>query len=271
MRRSALPALVLVALAAAAPVSAQPPGDEAAQRALVTALRAALPFPEARPDGTPVDGGVDAVWTVLWPDPGAGTVEVLANPLNAANRERALAVEKAIQQSAMRSQRRSQGDYEQALEDFQRTGRVSGIREISLDDDGVAGARYDAESHLVVSVRSLDDTLSFDVATAVAPEVVTGVTGPAVVIRVPANVYKEEADPGAPPDEQFCADQAWLVFGAAGPASMAPGDGVPRVGVTVPVAPGRGGAVVSISGNPALVEQALREADWSVLQAVLGG
>jgi hypothetical protein len=275
MRRSALRAALLVALVAAAPLHAQATVDEALQRAFVAALRPALPFPEAAADGTPISGRTDSVWAVRWPDAGEERVEVLANPLNAENRERALAVEKAIQQAAMKSQRRSQGDYEQALSDFERTGRVSRIREISLGDEGVAGERYDAESHLVLTVAPLVDNLSFSVATGVPPQVVTGVARPATVIRVPANVYQEPAEAGAPPEEHYCAEQAWLVFGASGPATIVRREGGPQVDVTVPV-PGapagrRGSVVVSISGNPSLVEQALRDADWSAFRTVIGG
>lgn len=265
-------AALLAALAVAAPLRAQPAGDDALVRALVLALRPALPFPAAGPDGTPASGGAQPVWVVRWPEGGGGQVEVLANPLHPENRERALAAEEAIQKAAMRSQRRSQGDYEQALSDFARTGRVSNIREISLDDDGVAGERYDADSHLLVSVAPLDDDLSFSVATGIPPAVMNGVAGATMVIRVPANIYKAAAEAGAPAEEHYCAEQAWLVFGDAGVAVISPRADGPQVDVTVPVAAapgGRAGMVVSISGNAALVEQALRQADWPALRAAL--
>ncbi|MGE0462308.1 MAG: hypothetical protein AB7Q16_13145 [Vicinamibacterales bacterium] len=265
-------AALLVALTGAAPLRAQPAQEDALRRALVSALRPALPYPEAGPDGTPASGGAQPVWVVRWPEAGDGEVEVLANPLNPENRERALAAEKAIQAAAMRSQRRSQGDYEQAVSDFERTGRVSGIREISLDDEGVAGERYDADSHLAVSIEPLDADLAFSVATGVVPAQVNGIDGPATVIRVPANVFEVPAGPGEPAEQHYCAEQAWLVFGASGPSAIAPRDKSPHVDVTVPVSAGsgvRGGAVVSMSGNPALVEQALRKGDWVALRAVL--
>lgn len=263
-------AALLAALAVAAPLRAQPAGDDALVRALVLALRPALPFPAAGPDGMPASGGAQPVWVVRWPEGGGGQVEVLANPLHPENRERALAAEEAIQKAAMRSQRRSQGDYEQALSDFARTGRVSNIREISLDDDGVAGERYDADSHLLVSVAPLDDDLSFSVATGIPPAVMNGVAGATMVIRVPANIYKAAAEAGAPAEEHYCAEQAWLVFGDAGVAVISPRADGPQVDVTVPVAAasgGRAGIVVSISGNAALLEQALRQADWPALRA----
>lgn len=263
----------LAALAAGAPLHAQPGADEALGHALVSALRPALPFPDANADGTPAGGDVGPVWVVRWPDAGDGRVEVWSNPLNPENRKRALAVEAEIQEAAMRAQRRSQGDYEQALSDFERTGRVSGIREISLTDDGVAGERYDADSHLLVSVAPLDDDVSFSVATGVMPSVVSGVNGPATVIRVPAHVYAAPDGAAWPPGEHYRAEQAWLVFGEAGTATIVRrADGL-HVDVTVPVetSPGRGGALVEISGNPSLVEQALQKGDWSALRAVVGG
>lgn len=265
-------AILPAALTAAAPLLARPPEHAALHRALVSALRPALPFPEAGRDGTPASGGAQPLWVVRWPVTGDGEVEVVANPLNLENRKRALAAEQAIQAAAMRSQRRSQRDYEKAVSDFERTGRVSGIQEISLDDEGLAGEKYDADSHLLVSIAPLDDDLAFSVATGVVPAEVTGVDGPTTVIRVPANIYRTAPDAGAPAEEHYCAEQAWLVFGRSGPAAMAPRDNSPHVDVTVPVSRGPGaggGAVVSIRGNPALVEQVLRKADWPVLRAAL--
>ena len=54
--------------------------------------------------------------------PGNLRVDVLANPLNPGNHERALKAEAEIQKAVMASQRQSQADYEQAVSDFERTG-----------------------------------------------------------------------------------------------------------------------------------------------------
>ena len=105
--------------------------------------------------------------------------------------------EAEIQRAAMASQRKSQADYEQALRDFQRTGTVGDIREISLRDDGVAGERYDAESQLTIRADEFGDAHAFTVATSRLPEALPASGGPAVIVRVAANTYRE---PGAAGD-----------------------------------------------------------------------
>src|SRR5687768_6580872 len=108
--------------------------DAALSAGLAKSMRAALPFPPATAEGTPVGGDVNAVWTVRWPDGDEPRIEVLANPLNTGNRERALKAEQEIQKAAMNSQLRSQDDYERAVKEFERTGRAPTIREITLRD-----------------------------------------------------------------------------------------------------------------------------------------
>ena len=247
--------------------------DAALPAGLVTALRKALPFPAATAEGTPVGGGTDAVWTVRWPDPDALRVEVLANPLNTANRDRALKAEQEIQKSAMNAQLRSQGDYERAVKEFERTGRTSAsIREISLRDDGLAGERYDAESQLTITAQPIAAGHRFTVLTATTPAVTSGVPG-AVVLRVPANAYQDQATGGLPGMAHYCPEQAWVFFGPVGTPVVAPRDGA-EVDISVPAGgqtPAARGTLVWISGNGALVEQVLTQADWSVLRALFAG
>jgi len=270
MRRLALlTAGVLVATFATAP--AQPLDSAALRQALVAALKPALPFPAAHADGTPEAGGADPVWTVRWSETDEPHVDVLANPLNDANRQRALAAEQAIQNAAMQSQRRSQADYEQALTDFQRTGRTSEIREISLRDDGVAGERYDAESQLTVSAEIVDAPRRFTVSSGVRPEVVSGFTAASSTVRLPANTYVEADAGGVPGSAHYCPEQAWVFVGGLIP-SVGPGAHVPAFDISVSMSGGAGGrgVVVWIRGNARLVEQVLTRAVWAGLGARLG-
>lgn len=239
--------------------------------ALRPALARALPFPEAQPDGMPVGGVTEPLWIVRWPAAGDLRVDVLANPLNPGNHERAMKAEAEIQRAAMASQRKSQADYEQALRDFQRTGTVGDIREISLRDDGVAGERYDAESQLTIRADEFDDAHAFSVGTSRLPEAVPASAGPAVIVRVAANTYREPGTAGDPGLTRFCAEQAWVYFGAlTTPVITRRSDD--SAAVSVARAPGASrGVVVSISGNVELVNRVLQQADWGSLKAHLGG
>jgi len=98
-------ALTTAVVLALASVSAAEARQSAALRdALMAAVRPALPFPEASNDGTPSGDDPGPLWTVHWPAEDSAVVEVLANPLNAENRARALKAEAAIQKAAMQSQ-----------------------------------------------------------------------------------------------------------------------------------------------------------------------
>lgn len=256
--------------AAVATVPAQSIDDADLREALKEALAPALPFPAARPDGTPETGGADAVWTVRWAPPDEPRVEVLANPLNDENRRRALAAEQAIQKAAMQAQRRSQADYEQALSDFQRTGRTSEIREISLRDDGVAGERYDAESQLTVSAERIDTPRTLAVAGGSRPEAVAVAPDASAVLRVPASTYLEEGPDGVPGALRYAPEQAWILVGglAADPPS---GPDAASPDVTVSPVDRRGGVLVWIRGNAELVEQIVTRGAWIRLRALFGG
>jgi hypothetical protein len=250
------------------------PADGPLSAALVKAVGKALPFPVATDEGTPVGGSVDAEWTVRWPAADELRVEVLANPLNTANRDRALKAEQEIQKSAMNAQLRSQGDYERALKEFERTGRTSGsIREISLRDDGLAGERYDAESQLTIVAHPIAAGHRFTVATSTMPAVSTVVPG-VVLVRVPANAYQEEEVDGLPGMARYCPEQAWVFFGAVGAPKIARLGGADvdvSLGDPGQAAAGQPGTVVWISGNASLVERVLTQADWSVLRALAEG
>jgi hypothetical protein len=201
-------------------VAAQPRDGVLSSASLVRALSRALPFPAASDDGTPAGGSADPVWTVRWPEPDELRVEVVANPLNAKNREQALKVEREIQKAAMQSQSRSQGDYERAVSEFERTGRASGIREISLREDGLAGERYDADSQLTITATTIGAAHEFAVSTATMPAISDSIPG-AIVVRVAANAYEEPATGDLPGALHYCPEQAWVFFGAQAPRRSA--------------------------------------------------
>lgn len=247
------------------------PISEDALRTLVREVLApALPYPAAREDGTPADGDPRTRWSVLWP--GAGhdiRIEVVANPLNAEYQAEAARAEQQIQASAMRAQRQSQDDYERALAEFARGGSPSPIREVSLDDEGVAGERFDAESRLLVIVETGPDAADDVVETSVAPIVDARVEG-AIVIRVPANVYARPVAPGEAESVHFAPAQARLAFGGFGPPEIRPVDGRDAFDVSIPRQGEGRHVVVSLSGNATLLQDVLERADWSLIRALVG-
>jgi len=230
-------------------------------RVLREALAPALPFPDATTEGTPEGGDSEVVWTIRWPAADGQVVEVVANPLNPQNRERALAAEQEIQHAAMVSQRNSQSDYERALGDFQRTGEVrSEVREITLRDDGVAGERYDAESQLTVRIEPQHGRLERVVGAAIDPEVVPPPDAGMAAVRLSAHEY------GSP--LRYGVEQAWLVFGHATAtiSRISPEE----AGLEIVSSEEEGNWVlVTVSGNAELVEQVLTRARWAAVTAVV--
>jgi hypothetical protein len=262
---------LLLPVTVATIVGAAQPDAPSLTDALVAALRPALPFPEARPDGTPPGGATEPVWTGRFPRDGEPRVDVVANPLNPGNRARALKAEEEIQKAAMASQRRSQADYEKAVSDFQRTGKVGDIREISLADEGLAGERYDAESQLTVRAQIFEETYAVEVSTSRMPSSSPPGAGPAFILRVAANTYLDAGTNDEPATVRFCPEQAWVFFGALRPAEIvSESDSAVRVSVAS-AAPGGRGLVVTLSGNAELVDRVLQQADWALLRARLGG
>lgn len=252
------------------PVAAQPVDPAALGEALRAALARALPFPDARPDGTPVGGTTEPVWVIRSSATGDPLVEVLANPLNPANRARALKAEAEIQQAVLASQRRSQADYEQAVSDFQRIGRVGEIREVTLGDEGVAGERYDAESQLTIRAELFEGTHQFTVATARQPEARPSVGGGAVV-RVTAHTLQEPGAAGEPAVTHFSPEQAWVYFGVDAPPTIAIVDGISATVSATMASGAQRGVVVSIRGNAELVERVLQQSDWQSFKVRVAG
>lgn len=259
--------LVSVAVTTSAAQSVEP---AAVRDALRRAVTRALPFPEVSSDGTAPGGATEPVWLVRWPAGDEPRAEVLANPLNPGNRDRALKAEAEIQKAVMASQRISQGDYEQALSDFQRTGKVGEIREVSLNDDGVLGERYDAESQLTIRAQVFAGSQAVTIGTSRRPEALPPVAG-AAIVRVTANTYLEPATPDTPAALRFCPEQAWLFFGVtAAPAITFADEGSATV-MAGPLPGTARGVVVSIRGNAELVSRVLQQSDWESFRARIAG
>jgi hypothetical protein len=224
---------------------------------LVEILRPALPFPAADVNGdVPVRGGESAKWFVIWPNADERTVIVRANPLHPDTQAAGTAAMARIQEAVVAAERRAQAAYDRALKDLQRTGKTTNLDTVTLEDEGAAGERIDAELELTIA---LEQASPFEIGSSRAPEVAAGANGATWTITTPANSYKESQASGA--RERFRAAEARLVFGDQ------PKPAVERKGdsdhFAVTFVPSAGTFVIVLRGNEALLAEVLAKADWS--------
>jgi hypothetical protein len=251
--------LALAALLASNTLSAQgPPADERLVAALVEALKPALPYPEADEHDLPLNGSTAPPWIVRWPAAGEARVEIIANPLNADNQERANKAEVEIQRAVMAAQQKAQAQYERAVAEFEQTGRTNAIDGITLGDEGIAGERFDASSRVVVTIVSQPE---YRIRIGSASEPAVSSTPFAAIVRIGANVFRERTAANQPEQQRFHASEAHLMFGASTPPA------VTRTGPNgfeIAAAPGPAAktALVSLRGNESLVEQVMSAAQW---------
>lgn len=267
-------ALMVCLCVASANASAQmPPSDldSVVLNAVRAALTPALPYPASDEIGElPVDGTTTAPWMVRPTQVGDLTIEVLANPLNASNQVRAAKAMMQIQTAIEAAQRRSQAAYEKAIADAQRTGRSQDFDGITLGDEGVAGARIDAEGHVTIDIAFNRPAYSYSVSSSVEPSPLPlPVSGAIAALNVPANVYRDGRD--AATNEKFCAAETHVFFGAIAMPEVHKRSNIGfemRAAGAVPAA-GIRSVVVSLKGNPQLIDQIVKRADWTLVQALV--
>jgi hypothetical protein len=251
---------ILVLLLLPAAMTATQPSPR--MTALAEAVRPALPYPGADASGTvPERGGDEPRWFVIWPAEAEETqIVVRANPLHAETQKLVATAEGAIQRAVAAAERKAQADYDRALEEIKRTGKASDLDGISLDDEGAAGQRLDAELELTIDLVPVG---SYEIGSSVAPAVTAGPPGVTWQIVVPPNTYQEAA--AADKRDRFTASEVRLVFGGGPAPSVRQLGGRPRYAVTL--APVADAFVVKLRGSDALVTQVLTKADWTRLSA----
>ena len=227
--------VLLLVLGAFLPAGAQT-HDEALAARVMAAVRAAvapaLPFPASDELGSlPADGKANDAWLVKPLQAGDRTIEVLANPLNEAHQRRATKAMAQIGESIEAAQRRADVQYERAIAEARRTGRSQDVDGVTLSDEGLAGARIDAESHVSIDVLFNQPAAS-------------GVT----ISSTPAGVYRD--DTGV---ERFREGQATVSLGRMQPASDA----------------GLSSLVITLRGNETLIADLLKKSDWKGLLELL--
>lgn len=249
--------------------------DDALTTRLMTALRAALapglPFPDSDRDGSlPVGANTSSLWMVRPLQPGERAIEIMANPLNEVHQARATRAMAQIEQAITSAQRRADAQYERALAEAKRTGRSQDVDGVSLNDEGLAGARIDAESHVTIDVWFNQPSYRFEIASSVEPSAARQVAIPGAVgvMSVPANVVRGEKD-----QERLCEAEFQVYLGKVTAPDVRRREG-DRYEVSAGATPSDSATpvasmVIRLKGNEALMADLIRKGNWGLLLELL--
>jgi hypothetical protein len=269
--------VLLFVLVLAWPAHAVAQGTNDADR-VMTAVRAAfapaLPFPDTDDTGSvPANGSPVPLWMVRPPQSGDRTIEVMANPLNEINQARATRAMAQIGAAIGAAQRRAEAQYDRAVAEAKRTGRSQEVDGVGLADEGVAGARIDAEGHVSIDVDFNQPSYAFAVASSIppAPSRQVAITGSVAVITVPANEFRVRTAKGT--EERYCPAESIVYFGTLGTPEVRERSDQAFEVVTAAIASENKAAVRSMTirlrGNEVLIADILRKADWNQVQELL--
>ena len=228
--------------------------------ALIAAVRPVLPYPAASSDGElPADNSATSRWFVVWPAGHDDTrIVVKANPLHPETQKASAQAMDQINAAVAAAERRAQDAYDKAIEQLRRTGKGSELEAITLDDEGIAGQRIDAELEVVIELQPAE---SFAMESSEAPVVTEGRSGAAFSVSVGPNIYRPRR--GADRREQFRAAETRVYFGPVTRPEVTRDGDEPRYRVTI--APSANAFAVVIRGNDTLVNQIASDAEWSRL------
>ena len=240
------------------------------------AMKPALPFPASDESGNmPVVENPKDEFMIRPQQDGDNAIEVLANPLNPEHQARAAKAMRQIEDSIEAAQRKADAQYERALADARRTGKTQAVDGVTLSDEGIAGARVDAESHFTIEVEFNKASYQYTVASSLEPAAVAGASVPGAVatLSVPAHVYRDKTD--NPNEDRFCVAETQIYFGAiASPQIKRRANDVYDVTtVETPVTGAASGGlrtlVVRMRGNENLMAAVLKSTDWAQIVALL--
>ena len=241
--------------------------------AVSVAMAPALPFPRTDDSGAlPANGNTDALWMVRPLQPGDRTIEVIANPLNEANQLRANRAMAQIGANVEAAQRRAALQYDRAVAEAKRSGRSQEVDGVTLSDEGVAGARIDAETHLIIEVAFNQPAYRSEFISGRVPypsvELQKAISGAVDVVVQPSNTFRDTAD-----IERFTEAETLVYLGRVErPVMKKRGDSdVYEVSATATVAEGKPVAslVVRLRGNEVLMADVLRKTNWNALLELL--
>jgi hypothetical protein len=237
--------------------------QDAIVKAVRTAMTPALPFPDTDASGVlPAGGSTEVPWMVVPLQPGDSTIEVVANPLNPVNQVRAARAMAQIETSIEAAQRRAAAQFDRAVAEAQRTGKSQPVDGVTLADEGIAGAKIDAESHVTIEVASHQPAYKFTIDSSIQPALSTSVaiSGGAAVIASAANTYHDD---GA---DRYAEAQTIVFLGRVTPQVQKRADHSYEV-TAASAAPSS--IVIRMRGNELLIADLLRKTDWSSLQELI--
>jgi hypothetical protein len=258
---------ILIALLAALLLT-QRTDDPQQLAKVMTALRAAMApvtasFPAADADGSvPVGNNTEALWMVM-PDPTGYLIEFRANPLNAQNQREAARAMALIERNIEAAQRRAAAQYNRAVEEARRTGKSQEVDGVTLSDEGVEGAKIDAESQVVVEAEFNLAAYNYEIRSGLPPVLSTQLGGAVAIVAFPANTYKD-----TDADRYFAAEAVIFVGRLAPPKVSKSGDNTYGVAALTNLTDRQGAinnVVVKLKGNDAFVKELLNKTAWSEL------
>jgi hypothetical protein len=242
--------------------------DEVRDRTIAavrSAMAPALPFPSTDAEGAmPANGNTAALWMVRPLQPGDRSIEVVANPLNEANQLRAARAMAQIENNIQAAQRRAEQQYDRAVSEAKRTGKSQEVEGVTLSDEGVAGAKIDAESHVTIDVAIDEPSFKLAVVSGVqpAPAAQVVIPGAVAVLAIPSHTFREQ--PGN--IERYAEAQTIVFLGrVAAPEVQKRADHQFEVLATA-TSPA---LVIRLRGNEALIADLLRKTNWSALLELL--
>ena len=250
--------LGVLCLLAALPALAQ---DARVVTAVRKAMAPALPYPDSDEAGAlPVGGNTEALWMVLPLQPGDSTIEVVANPLNQVNQVRAARAMAQIEANVEAAQRRAAAQFDRAIAEAKRTGKSQEVDGVTLADEGVAGAKIDADSHVAIDVASNQPSYKFTIESSIppAPSSQVSIPGSAAVITIAANTYH---------DDRLAADrygeaQTIVFLGRLTPQVQKRADHSYEVAAA---SDSPSSIVIRMRGNELLIADLLRKTNWNSL------
>jgi len=258
---------IVIALVAVLVLNTQ---DTSQQDAVMKAVRAAMgpglqSFPDTEPDGAmPIGGNTDALWMVRPLQPGDTSIEIHANPLNAVNQQKANRAMAIIERNIEAAQRRAAAQYDRAVEEARRTGKSQEVDGVTLSDEGIEGAKIDAESQVFVDVAFNHDAYRYLINSGVQPVLSTELAGAVAIVTFPSNTYRDAATNA---DRFFAAEAVVFLGRIVQPKVSKTGDNSYEVSTTATPTDHAGvnNMVLRLKGNEALVKELLKKTTWSVL------
>lgn len=254
--------IAIVAVLCASPAFAQDAPDTRVISAVREAMKAALPFPDTDRSGVvPADGKTEPLWMVRPPEPGEQLFEVIANPLNEMNQLRAARAMAQIQDNVEAAQRRAALQYERAIAEAKRTGKSQEVDGVTLADEGIAGAKIDADSHVAIEVASRQQSYAFEIASAMESLSTTTLDG-RVVIAVPASTFRDERLG----TDRYAEAQTFVFLGRIPQPQVRH---LANHSFEITASADTPSMVVRLRGNEALIADLVRKTNWHALLELL--